>query len=134
MADRPTREVVLVAERDGAVRELQRHFLEEAGYDVAFADDGEAAFMLALELLPAAVVTEVLLPRLDGLSLCRRLREDAATSHIPVIVFSMLAAAGRAADAGASAFLRKPLVASVFVGAIRDAIRTSSTLAPSESQ
>lgn len=118
----PERCVLLIAERDPSVRELQRHFLEQAGYALDFADDGEAALERAREARPSLIVTEILIPRLDGLALCRRLKEDPLTRDIPVIVFSILAAAARAEEAGASAFLRKPLVDSVFVPLVRDLI------------
>ena len=111
---------VLIAERDQNVRELQRFFLERAGFAVEFADDGEAALERARRDPPALVVTEILVPRLDGLALCRRLREDPLTRDVPVVVFSILAAAGRAGEAGASAFLRKPLVESTFVAAVQE--------------
>jgi CheY-like chemotaxis protein len=71
---------------------------------------------------PAAVVTEIMIPRLDGLTLCRRLGEDKLTRHIPVVVFSILSAASRAEDAGAKAFLRKPIVGSVFVATLEQLI------------
>lgn len=118
--------LVLIAERDRSVRELQRLFLERAGLAVEFADDGLAALERARHAPPALVVAEILLPRLDGLTLCRRLRDDPVTAHVPVVVFSILAAAARAAEAGARAFLRKPLVESVFVAAVLGAIPTQS--------
>jgi CheY-like chemotaxis protein len=118
----PDARVILIAERDHTVRELQEYFLGKAGLAVEFADDGQAALDRARVLLPAVVVTEILVPRLDGLALCRRLREDPLTAGIPVVVFSILAAAARAGEAGASAFLRKPLVESVFVAAVQDLI------------
>ena len=65
------------------------------------------------------IVTEILIQKLDGLALCRSLRQDPLTHEIPVIVFSILAAAARAAEAGANAYLRKPLVESVFIAAVR---------------
>jgi CheY-like chemotaxis protein len=111
--------VILIAEGDQTVRELQGFFLERAGFAVEFADDGEAALERARAARPALVVTEILIPRLDGLALCRRLREDPLTRDVPVIVFSILSAAARAGEAGADAFLRKPLVESVFVGAVQ---------------
>jgi len=114
--------LILIVERDQKVRELQRHFLEDAGFAVAFADEGESALESARLDLPAAIVTEILIPKLDGLALCRRLREEPRTQHIPVLVFSILAAEGRAGEAGASAFLRKPLVASIFVDSVRGLI------------
>src|SRR5918998_5059766 len=112
--------VILIAERDQHVRELQEYFLGKAGFAVEFADDGQATFERARLAAPSLVVTEILIPRLDGLALCRRLREEPLTRDIPVIVFSILAAAGRAGEAGASAFLRKPLVESIFVAAVQD--------------
>jgi two-component system response regulator MprA len=114
--------MILIAERDQNVRELQQFFLDGAGYTVEFADDGEAALERARTAPPALLVTEILIPRLDGLALCRRLREDPVTAAVPVIVFSILSAAARAAEAGASAFLRKPLVESVFVAAVNDLV------------
>jgi two-component system response regulator MprA len=111
--------VILIAERDQRVRQLQEHFLGKAGFAVEFADDGQAAFERARLSAPSLVVTEILIPKLDGLALCRRLREEPLTRDIPVIVFSVLAAAARAAEAGANAYLRKPLVESVFVAAVQ---------------
>jgi CheY-like chemotaxis protein len=73
------------------------------------------------------VVTEILIPKIDGLALCRRLREDPLTAGVPVIVFSILSAAARAAEAGASAFLRKPLVETVFVAAVMDLVAPQPT-------
>lgn len=119
---------VLIAERDQHVRQLQRFFLERAGFVVEFADDGAAALARARIALPAVVVTEILLPKLDGLALCRQLRDDPITGVIPVVVFSVLAAAARAREAGAHAFLRKPLIESVFLAALRDALATQPPL------
>jgi two-component system response regulator MprA len=109
----------LIAERDQNVRELQNYFLGKAGFGVEFADDGQSALERARAAPPSLVVTEILIPKLDGLALCRRLREDPLTRDIPVIVFSILAAATRAGEAGANAYLRKPLVESVFVAAVQ---------------
>ena len=118
----PERCVLLIAERDPSVRELQRHFLEQAGYTLDFADDGQAALDRAREARPSLIVPEILIPKLDGLALCRRLKEDPLTREIPVIVFSILAAAARAEEAGASAFLRKPFVETAFLGKVRELI------------
>ena len=118
----PDQRIILIAERDQNVRELQRYFLGKAGYVVEFADDGQAVLDRASQTRPALIVTEILIQKVDGLALCRRLREDLLTRDIPVIVFSILAAGTRAQEAGASAFLRKPLVESVFVAAVKDLI------------
>jgi CheY-like chemotaxis protein len=123
----PERPVILIAERDRNVRELQQFFLEKAGFTVEFADDGEAALERARTDPPALLVTEILIPRIDGLALCRRLRDDPLTAGVPVIVFSILSAAARAAEAGASAFLRKPVVESIFVAAVKDLVAPQPT-------
>jgi two-component system response regulator MprA len=128
----PDPRVVLIAERDHNVRELQQFFLARAGFAVEFADDGQAALDRARDLRPAVVVTEILIPRIDGLALCRRLAEDPLTREIPVIVFSILTAAARAKEAGAWSFLRKPLVESTFVAAVQDAIAAQSTVVMEE--
>ena len=122
-----TPRVVLIAERDQNVRALQAFFLDNAGFVAEFADDGEAALERARLGPPAAIITEILIPKIDGLTLCRRLRDDPATRHVPVIVFSILAAGARASDAGAHAFLRKPIVESTFVAAVRLAISAQTS-------
>jgi CheY-like chemotaxis protein len=118
---------ILIAERDRQVRRLQEHFLTQAGFAVEFADDGEAALERACLAPPALVVTEILLPRLDGLALCRRLREDPRTRHVPVLVFSILSAGVRATESGADRFLRKPLVDSTFVAAVQELVAAPTT-------
>lgn len=118
---------ILIAERDPNVRELQRHFLDAAGFAVEFADDGEVALERARLTSPSLIITEILIPKIDGLALCRQLREDPLTRHIPVIVFSILAAVARAGEAGANAFLRKPFVESIFLGTIEDILSKQPT-------
>jgi CheY-like chemotaxis protein len=118
--------IVLIAERDQNVRALQRVFLERIGFVLEFANDGHEALERATHAPPSLVITEILLPKLDGLTLCRRLRDEPATADVPVIVFSILTAAERAAEAGAREFLRKPLVESTFVAAVLGAIASRS--------
>ena len=130
---RPASPLILIVERDTVVRDLQRHFLTEAGFAVEFVDDGQAALDRVAVIRPAVVVTEIMIPKVDGLTLCRRLRDDPETRDLPVVVFSILAAAARADDAGARAFLRKPLVESVFVTTINDVLAVAPTAAMEQS-
>jgi two-component system response regulator MprA len=101
--------VILVVERDAHVRELEAFFLERAGFSVTFAHDGREALDLVRSVLPDIVITEVLVPGLDGLSVCRKIKSEPELAHISVLVFSILAASERATEAGADAFLLKPL-------------------------
>jgi CheY-like chemotaxis protein len=109
---------ILIAERDRNVRDLQSYALEAAGFVVDFVDDGEAALAYATSNATVLIITEILIPKLDGLTLCRRLRAEPRTRDIPVLVFSILTAAARAEEAGASAFLRKPFIESTFIATV----------------
>ncbi|HVS62708.1 MAG TPA: response regulator [Thermoanaerobaculia bacterium] len=111
--------LILVVERDPHVRALERFFLEQAGFHVEFADDGEIGLELAKKLKPQIVLTEILVPRKDGLSVCRELKSDPATAHTIVLVLSMLAAEERALEAGADAFLAKPLNDALLIDSVR---------------
>ncbi len=101
--------LILVVERNPMVQRLERFFLEQAGYSVEFTSDGLTALARAQELRPAILVTEILVPKLDGLSLCRRIKAEPATKGMLVMIFSHLQAEDRAYEAGADAFLEKPL-------------------------
>lgn len=114
---------VLIVERDPHVLELQTHFLQEAGYLVTAALDGHVALERAISDPPAVIITEVLVARIDGLALCRQLKANAATKHIPIIVFSILAVSSRAKEAGADAFLMKPLAKEHLLGVIRTLVQ-----------
>lgn len=101
--------LILVVERNPLVQRLEKYFLEQAGYSVEFAADGLTALERARELRPVILVTEVLVPKLDGLSLCRQLKSDPETQDTKVLIFSHLHAEERAREVGADAFLIKPL-------------------------
>ena len=128
-----SRMLVLVVERDPHVRELEAHFLGQAGFAVEFAVDGLLAHQRAQELLPQIVITEILVPKLDGLALCRQLKADPATRNIAILVFSMLAASVRAREAGADAFLMKPLAENRLINAVRELLAWHTDAAAKES-
>ena len=114
-----SRALILVVERDPHVRELETFFLEQAGHTVEFAADGEHAYQLARTLRPDILITEILVPKLDGLALCRLVKADPGTEGIAVLVFSILAASVRAREAGADAFLMKPLAEQKLIDVVR---------------
>lgn len=103
------RALILVVERNPTVQRLEQFFLEQAGFSVEFASHGLMALERARELRPSIVVTEILVPELDGLRLCSAIKSDPDTSSIIVLIFSHLHAEDRAREAGADAFLRKPI-------------------------
>jgi CheY-like chemotaxis protein len=111
--------IILVVDRDPHVRELESHFLHEAGYAIEFEQNGESALEQARRIVPDIIITEILVPTLDGLALCRQLKADPRTRDTSVLIFSILAAAGRAKEAGADAFLLKPLAEHTLVDTVR---------------
>jgi CheY-like chemotaxis protein len=118
--------IILVVDRDPHVRELESHFLDKAGYSVGFAQDGNGALEQARDILPDIIITEILVPTMDGLTLCRRLKADPRTRDIAVLVFSILAAGDRAREAGADAFLLKPLAEHTLVDTVRQILEARS--------
>jgi CheY-like chemotaxis protein len=100
---------ILIVERDPHVRALAASFLAGAGHRVEVSSDGQAALAQVRTLMPDLVLCEILVPKLDGLALCRQLKANPETRHILVLVVSILAAGARADDAGADGFLLKPL-------------------------
>ena len=120
------RALILVVERNPVVQHLERYFLQQAGYTVEFASDGLFALERARELRPRIVVTEIMVPALDGLSLCRMLKSDPETSHTRVLIFSHLHAEDRAREVGADAFLLKPLTEELLIGTVEKLIASQA--------
>ena len=93
--------VVLAADDDEDILDLVKFRLERSGYTVLQARDGEEALELARERKPDLAVLDVMMPKLDGLELTRRLRAEEATSRMPIILLT-----ARAQDADVAAGLR----------------------------
>lgn len=101
--------VLLAAARLGGQLGLLVNYCEhQAGLRVEAVADGNEALRRARADRPLLVVTDLVLPGLDGLSLCRALREGAATRSSRVLMVSILAAERRAYEAGADAFFQRP--------------------------
>jgi two-component system, OmpR family, phosphate regulon response regulator PhoB len=103
--------VVLVADDDADIRDLVAFKLEQAGFEVIAAEDGETALQQARERIPALAVLDVSMPRLSGIDVCRMLRSEPATAEILII---MLTARVQEQDveggftAGADDYVTKP--------------------------
>lgn len=109
MTDVPKR--VLVADDEPDVRELVVYRMRRAGYEVIEATNGEEAFELARAEAPDLIVADVMMPRVDGYELTRRLRAEPATQRIPVILLTAKtqeADVSQGFDAGADDYLKKP--------------------------
>jgi DNA-binding response OmpR family regulator len=103
--------LVLVADDDEDIRSLVTFRLERAGFRVIAAEDGDSALTLALERSPDLAVLDVMMPRLDGYELTRRLREHEQTKSMPIILLTARAQeadVARGFEAGADDYIRKP--------------------------
>jgi len=101
----------LVADDDEDILDLVAFRLELAGYAVIQAGDGEAALKLALDELPDLAVLDLMMPKLDGFELTRRLRAEAVTSRMPIILLTARAQDAdvqRGFEVGADDYVRKP--------------------------
>lgn len=104
--------MIVVAEDHEDIRFVVQRALERAGHEVVAAADGIAALAAVRRYRPDVVVTDVDMPHMSGLDLCRAIRADAELRHIPVVLASgsLLPDDERAAAVGASATLLKPFV------------------------
>src|SRR6478735_7029631 len=103
--------VILTADDDPDIRELLAFRLERSGYTVLQAVDGEEALALALEHTPDLAVLDVMMPKMDGFEVVRRLRAEEATKGMPIIMLTARAQDSdveEGFDAGADDYLRKP--------------------------
>ena len=102
---------VLLVEDSALVRAMEKRILEDAGYEVVTAVDGVDA-LNALGSRPfAAVVSDIVMPNMDGLTLTARIREEPRYKDLPVILVTTLASdedKRRGLDAGANAYIPKP--------------------------
>ena len=106
-----TARILVVDDIDANVRLLQAK-LQAEYYEVLTAGDGASALVLAREERPDLVLLDVMMPGMDGFEVCRRLKEDPHTSHIPVVLVTALD--GRSdritgLESGADEFLNKPI-------------------------
>jgi two-component system response regulator MprA len=127
----PTR--LLVVDDDRAVRESLRRALILEGYEVDLAVDGVDALTQAATANPDAVVLDVLMPELDGLGVCRRLRETG--DRVPVLMLTARDAVGdRVAglDAGADDYLVKPFALEELLARLRALLRRADTATPGD--
>jgi signal transduction histidine kinase/DNA-binding response OmpR family regulator len=102
--------LALVVEDNYDVMQFVKHLLEK-NYYVATANDGEEGLKKAVELVPDVVISDVVMPEKDGLELCRALKSDERTSHIPIILLTAKASTEDrlvGLESGADAYLVKP--------------------------
>ena len=120
------REHVLVVEDEEDIQELIEYNLAREGYKVSSAFTGEDAVEMARRQAPDLVVLDLMLPGMDGFEVCKALRSDPKTAHVPVV---MLTAKGEEVDVvtglelGADDYITKPFSPRVLIARIRAVLR-----------
>lgn len=119
-------EHILVVDDEPDILALVEYNLQKEGFKVTCVTSGEAALVAARSRQPDLIVLDLMLPGVDGLEVCRRLKADAAGKHIPIV---MLTAKGGEADVvtglelGAADYVTKPFSPRVLVARVKAVLR-----------
>jgi two-component system alkaline phosphatase synthesis response regulator PhoP len=120
------KESILIVEDEEDILELVKYNLAKEGYRVTGAASGEVGLKAARSSLPDLIVLDLMLPGIDGLEVCKILKNDSKTQHIPVI---MLTAKSEDSDIitgleiGADDYLAKPFTPKVLIARVRTVLR-----------
>lgn len=123
---------ILVVEDESDIRTLLLHHLRKDGYSAAGAPDGESGLKQAEERSPHLVVLDLMLPGMDGMAVCRRIRRNPNLRNTPIL---MLTARGEEEDmvsgleAGADDYMAKPFSNRVLLARVRSLLRRSGVFA-----
>ena len=127
---------ILIVEDDSDIVELLTYNLQEAGFETEAVFNGGDAIERAVEVQPALIILDLMLPEVDGLEVCRLLKQDTQTADIPII---MLTAKGEEIDRviglqlGADDYVTKPFSQREFVLRVRAVLRRTTAEQPSSS-
>jgi two-component system, OmpR family, response regulator RpaA len=122
---------ILVIDDDPAIAELVAINLEMAGYDVTQVTDGIKGQALAVQMVPDLIMLDLMLPKVDGFTICQRLRRDERTANVLVL---MLTALGQTQDkvegfnAGADDYLTKPFELEEMLARVRALLRRTDRI------
>lgn len=123
---------VLVVDDEPQITRVLRTSLSSQGYDLRVANDGETALEIIKDWTPDLVITDLSMPNMDGIELCRRLR---AKSQVPIIVLSVKGEERikvQALDAGADDYVTKPFGISELLARVRANLRRAPALEVAE--
>ncbi len=117
---------VLIVEDEAALVELLRYNLEQSGFRVGVAGDGEEALRSVQEDVPDLILLDWMLPLMSGIEVCRQLRRQTGTANVPIIMLTARGEEGdriRGLDAGADDYVSKPFSPTELVARIRAVLR-----------
>ena len=121
---------ILVVDDEAQITRVLRTSLGTHGYDIRIANDGETALEICKEWTPDLVITDLMMPNMDGVELCRRLRTK---SRVPIIVLSVKGEERtkvQALDAGADDYVTKPFGMEELLARVRANLRRAPAARP----
>jgi CheY-like chemotaxis protein len=124
---------ILVIDDDASLLQMMSLMLKRAGHDPILATNGQEGINIARGDQPALAIVDVMMPELNGYEVCRILREDSATAHIPLLVLTALSQPEQremASEAGADDFVTKPVTRDDLVTHVDDLLETGPRNAP----
>jgi DNA-binding response OmpR family regulator len=117
---------ILVADDNPTNRDILQARLEANGYEVLHAGDGEEALAVARAQRPDLILLDIMMPKLDGIEVCKRVKADAALPFTPIILVTAKAESGdvvEGLDAGADEYLTKPVDQKALVARVKALLR-----------
>jgi two-component system chemotaxis response regulator CheY len=119
---------ILIIEDNRDSRDILSKLLRMCGFDVVSASDGETGFEAAASQLPDLIITDINMPRLDGIEFIKRVRTDRLLAATPVLVVTAFgpSAAREAIQAGANASAQKPFDFDKFLVIVKELIGSSN--------
>src|SRR5436190_2194414 len=114
---------ILYVDDESDQRDLVSAILQPAGFRVRTAANVAQAMSVAFGEFPDLVITDVMMPGESGYSLCSRLRADPSTADIPIVVLTILEQEHLALEAGATAFLSKPIEAAALRATVGEILK-----------
>jgi len=130
MATADIKKKILVVDDEAQISRVLKTTLSTQGYVVRTASNGEEALLEMKNWCPDLLITDLRMPRMDGLELCRRVRND---SRVPVIILSVKGEEDikvQALDAGADDYVTKPFSVNELLARVRAALRRASSPEP----
>lgn len=130
LSDSKQQPTVLIVDDNADIRAYLRHILQQH-YQVNEASDGQQGLALANEIVPDLIVSDVMMPVMNGLEFCQRVKSSVATSHIPVILLTARALSQHQIEgyeSGADAYITKPFSADLLLARISNLLKSRQLL------
>jgi DNA-binding response OmpR family regulator len=121
------RQQILVVDDEIGALTLIGIMLERGGFEVLKARDAHAALDIVGQTMPDLIILDVMMPGMDGIELCSRLRQDSSTAEVPILILSVRGdpeSVERGMSAGANDYLSKPILHHDLVTKVRSILET----------